>query len=80
MSLRQAQRLLATSTTVHSYPHCWRHKSPVIYRAAAQWFIRMDEGVGVFTKDKAPGTLRQTALDAIAAAGRRDAPVGRGRA
>jgi isoleucyl-tRNA synthetase len=44
----------------HSYPHCWRHKTPVIYRAAAQWFIRMDEGEGVFTKDKAPQTLRQT--------------------
>jgi isoleucyl-tRNA synthetase len=42
---------------VHSYPHCWRHKTPVIYRAAAQWFIRMDEGVGVFTKDKAPQDL-----------------------
>ena len=27
----------------HSYPHCWRHKTPVIYRAAAQWFVRMDE-------------------------------------
>ena len=38
----------------HSYPHCWRHKTPVIYRAAAQWFVRMDEGEGVFTKDKAP--------------------------
>jgi len=37
----------------------------VIYRAAAQWFVRMDEGVGVFTKDKAPKTLRQLALDAI---------------
>jgi isoleucyl-tRNA synthetase len=37
----------------------------VIYRAAAQWFIRMDEGVGVFTKDKAPQTLRELALDAI---------------
>ncbi|HTH80436.1 MAG TPA: class I tRNA ligase family protein, partial [Ramlibacter sp.] len=46
-------------------PHCWRHKTPVIYRAAAQWFIRMDEGQGVFTKDKAPRTLRQMALDAI---------------
>jgi isoleucyl-tRNA synthetase len=49
----------------HSYPHCWRHKTPVIYRAAAQWFIRMDEGEGVFTRDKAPKTLRQLALDAI---------------
>ena len=37
----------------------------MIYRAAAQWFIRMDEGVGVFTKDKAPATLRQMALSAI---------------
>ncbi len=37
----------------------------MIYRAAAQWFIRMDEGVGVFTKDKAPQTLRQMALAAI---------------
>jgi isoleucyl-tRNA synthetase len=37
----------------------------VIYRAAAQWFVRMDEGVGVFTRDKAGKTLRQLALDAI---------------
>jgi isoleucyl-tRNA synthetase len=37
----------------------------VIYRAAAQWFIRMDEGEGVFTKDKAARSLRQLALDAI---------------
>jgi isoleucyl-tRNA synthetase len=64
-ALRNAGRLFATETITHSYPHCWRHKSPVIYRAAAQWFVRMDEGEGVFTKDKAPKTLRQTALDAI---------------
>jgi isoleucyl-tRNA synthetase len=64
-ALRDAGRLLASSELQHSYPHCWRHKSPVIYRAAAQWFIRMDEGVGVFTTDKAPRTLRQLALDAI---------------
>jgi isoleucyl-tRNA synthetase len=64
-ALRDAGRLLTTETITHSYPHCWRHKTPVIYRAAAQWFIRMDEGEGVFTKDKAPKTLRQTALEAI---------------
>ena len=52
-ALRDAGRLMATGPLTHSYPHCWRHKSPVIYRAAAQWFVRMDEGVGVFTKDKA---------------------------
>ena len=64
-TLRDNNRLFATTDIVHSYPHCWRHKTPVIYRAAAQWFVRMDEGVGVFTKDKAPKTLRQLALDAI---------------
>ena len=64
-ALQAAGRLLGTTTITHSYPHCWRHKTPVIYRAAAQWFVRMDEGEGVFTTDKAPGTLRQTALAAI---------------
>src|SRR5690606_28220187 len=64
-TLREHGRLLATKTIEHSYPHCWRHKTPVIFRAAAQWFVRMDEGEGVFTTNKAPKTLRQTALDAI---------------
>ncbi|MDB5848680.1 MAG: isoleucine-tRNA ligase [Rhodoferax sp.] len=64
-ALQAAGRLFATETISHSYPHCWRHKTPVIYRAAAQWFIRMDEGEGVFTQDKAPQTLRQLALNAI---------------
>ncbi len=63
--LGQCDRLMATQPIHHSYPHCWRHKTPVIYRAAAQWFVRMDEGEGVFTRDKAPKTLRQLALDAI---------------
>ena len=64
-TLREAGRLFATHDIVHSYPHCWRHKTPVIYRAAAQWFVRMDEGDGVFTRDKAGKTLRQLALAAI---------------
>jgi isoleucyl-tRNA synthetase len=64
-ALRDAGRLMASGVLEHSYPHCWRHKSPVIYRAAAQWFVRMDAGDGVFTVDKAPQTLRQTALAAI---------------
>jgi isoleucyl-tRNA synthetase len=66
-ALREAGRLFATVPLTHSYPHCWRHKTPVIYRAAAQWFVRMDEGEGVFTKDKAPKTLRQMAIEAIEA-------------
>ncbi len=64
-ALKNAGRLFATQDITHSYPHCWRHKTPVIYRAAAQWFVRMDEGTGIFTKDKAPQTLRQMALAAI---------------
>ncbi|KPF49936.1 isoleucine--tRNA ligase [beta proteobacterium AAP121] len=64
-ALQDAGRLRAQAEMQHSYPHCWRHKTPVIYRAAAQWFVRMDEGDGVCTVDKAPGTLRQTALAAI---------------
>ena len=64
-----AGRLFATSTLTHSYPHCWRHKTPVIYRAAAQWFVRMDEAGpgtnGVFTREHPAKSLRQTALAAI---------------
>ncbi|MEP6965665.1 MAG: class I tRNA ligase family protein, partial [Polaromonas sp.] len=67
--LREHDRLFATHDILHSYPHCWRHKTPVIYRAAAQWFIRMDEETagsqGVFARDKAGKTLRQLALAAI---------------
>jgi isoleucyl-tRNA synthetase len=68
-ALRDAGRLFATSTMTHSYPHCWRHKTPVIYRAAAQWFVRMDEAgagsAGVFATETPAKTLRQTALAAI---------------
>ena len=61
-TLKQAGRLFAEHTITHSYPHCWRHKTPVIYRAAAQWFVRMDEGEGVFTTDKPARSLRETAI------------------
>jgi isoleucyl-tRNA synthetase len=36
--------LLKEEKIVHSYPHCWRCKEPVIFRATAQWFISMDRG------------------------------------
>jgi isoleucyl-tRNA synthetase len=68
-ALRAAGRLFDSSTLVHSYPHCWRHKTPVIYRAAAQWFVRMDEPdastAGVFAVEPVAQSLRETALDAI---------------
>ena len=41
-ALRARGRLLAHEPFLHSYPHCWRHKSPVIFRATPQWFIGMD--------------------------------------
>ncbi len=41
--------LLKEDKIVHSYPHCWRCKKPVIFRATAQWFISMDEN-GLRTK------------------------------
>ena len=34
--------LLVETTVRHSYPHCWRHKSPVIFRTTPQWFFSMD--------------------------------------
>jgi len=36
-------RLLHQAQLTHSYPHCWRHKTPVIFRATSQWFISMDK-------------------------------------
>ncbi|MFW2125184.1 hypothetical protein ACG94O_20040, partial [Acinetobacter ursingii] len=32
-------RLWAHQPIKHSYPHCWRHKTPIIFRATPQWFI-----------------------------------------
>ncbi len=41
--LRASGALLAFVEIVHSYPHCWRHKTPVVFRATPQWFISMDK-------------------------------------
>ncbi|WP_227817661.1 isoleucine--tRNA ligase [Nitrogeniibacter aestuarii] len=51
--------LLAEKKITHSYMHCWRHKTPVIYRATAQWFVGMD----VHAKDGS--TLRERALKGV---------------
>ncbi len=56
-ALEAAGGLLARGKLEHSYPHSWRSKAPVIYRATPQWFIRMD----------GPEQIRARALDAIAA-------------
>ena len=41
--LRERGVLLASEKITHSYPHCWRHRTPVIFRATPQWFISMEE-------------------------------------
>lgn len=52
--LNETKHLLHTETTTHSYPHCWRCKEPVIFRATLQWFVAMDVN-----------NLRQNSLEAI---------------
>ncbi|RYG39272.1 MAG: isoleucine--tRNA ligase [Burkholderiales bacterium] len=52
--LRASGHLLAFAKLNHSYPHCWRHKTPVAFRATPQWFISMDQA-----------HLRRDALEAI---------------
>jgi isoleucyl-tRNA synthetase len=52
--LRERGRLLKGEPYYHAYPHCWRHKTPVIFRATPQWFISMDQA-----------GLRKAALEAI---------------
>lgn len=41
--MRESGALLHHEAWRHSYPHCWRHKTPVIFRATPQWFISMDQ-------------------------------------
>lgn len=41
--LAQRGQLLHQTTLQHSYPHCWRHKIPIIFRATPQWFISMNQ-------------------------------------
>jgi len=57
--LEKSNSLMARDTIVHSYPHSWRSKAPLIYRNTAQWFISMDE------KDQDGTSLREKALKEI---------------
>jgi isoleucyl-tRNA synthetase len=41
--LRDKGVLLHVEKLLHSYPHCWRHKTPIIFRATPQWFVSMDQ-------------------------------------
>ncbi|QXI42920.1 isoleucine--tRNA ligase [Pseudomonas wayambapalatensis] len=57
--LQEVGALLHTETISHSYMHCWRHKTPLIYRATAQWFVGMDK------QPNNGENLRERALKAI---------------
>ena len=52
--LEENQTLICKQSIEHSYPHCWRHKTPIIFRATPQWFISMNQQ-----------NLRRVALDQI---------------
>ncbi len=54
-AIEEAGMLVAKGSLKHEYPHSWRSKAPVIFRATPQWFISMDNALG----------LRETALKAI---------------
>ncbi|ENO93487.1 MULTISPECIES: isoleucine--tRNA ligase [unclassified Thauera] len=59
--LAEVGALLSNGKITHSYMHCWRHKTPLVYRATAQWFVGMD-------RTAADGsTLRERALRAVEA-------------
>ncbi len=57
-----AGKLLAKGSLRHSYPHSWRSRAPVIFRATPQWFAAMDKPIAKFAGD----TLRGLATKAIA--------------
>jgi isoleucyl-tRNA synthetase len=59
-ALRSAGSLLKDKSYSHSYMHCWRHKTPIIYRATSQWFASMDK-----KPSDGKASLREMALAGI---------------
>lgn len=54
--LKESGHLIHEGKVEHSYPHCWRSKTPLIFRATPQWFLKMDQN---------PDPIRKKALAAI---------------
>ena len=72
--LEAAGALLAHARLTHSYPHCWRSKTPIVFRAVDQWFVTLDKFVGYESAKSLGGmannpaamqTARALALEAI---------------
>jgi isoleucyl-tRNA synthetase len=68
--LAEVGALFASSEIVHSYMHCWRHKTPIIYRATTQWFVGMDRVVAhpihtTANKGNPPGPLSGKGGDGV---------------
>jgi isoleucyl-tRNA synthetase len=62
--LRETGALFHAEKFKHSYMHCWRHKTPIIYRATTQWFAGMDDVPG-FRGVRPDEPLRATALRGV---------------
>jgi isoleucyl-tRNA synthetase len=62
--LRETGALFHAAKHTHSYMHCWRHRTPIIYRATTQWFAGMDDVPG-YEGRKPAEPLRATALRGI---------------
>jgi isoleucyl-tRNA synthetase len=63
--LQRNGALLREEAFRHSYPHCWRHKTPIIFRATVQWFIGMDIPAHIGKPGSDGHTLREIAKHAI---------------
>jgi len=64
--LREVGALFHDEKITHSYMHCWRHKTAIIYRATTQWFVGMEDVPG-YRGVKPAEPLRETALRGIEA-------------
>ena len=62
--LTEKQALVLREDFTHSYPHCWRSKTPIIFRAVDQWFIQIDHEVGTRCS-ASENSFRQAALAAV---------------
>jgi len=64
-AMEASGHLLHQEKVKHSYPHCWRHKTPIIFRATPQWFIGMEQEGRETEEPGRAGTLRDLANQAV---------------